>query len=260
MKKFILLSILSIIVILCIALIFTSPSTPNKKSPILVSISPAQTTPKTRELSTITVNNTVYTYDTIGPIRASQLSLVSNLPRKLSSQELKELHQCKSLTSAGFYDTSDTHIGLFVVNNETISQQAPNSLFRSIVFVAQNGSAGISDTIPNLQLHLALQTGPVLIQDGQEAKLALRVDEQARRIAIGLTDENTFILYGIFGDHVFTGPELANLPAIISAINTKENITVQTVVNLDGGNHAAYMHNGTVVSEVSPVGGIFCIQ
>jgi hypothetical protein len=263
MRKFLVGCLFSIILIFIIGLYLTTPKKsglpPRSTNSNSSAPSPSEQQPE-KNLKTVTVNGKQYTYGIIGPVKPSLVSLISNLPQKQLTSQLKNQIPCASLTSAGFYDTADKHIGLFQTNDTVISKETSNSLFQTIIWSAADGQAGIQSQKPEKTLQFALQTGPLLITDFQPRTLALKTDEEARRIAIGMTEDQNFIFYGVFGEHVYTGPLLTDLPRIIQAINTQEGVQPREVVNLDGGSHASFQHNSTIVSEISPVGGIFCIK
>lgn len=220
--------------------------------------SPTPTMNDTKKL--VTVGNSTYAYSIIGPVDSIHVSLHSNLPDKLSSQKLKELHTCTSLTSAGFYGTNDRHIGLFMIQDEVLQEQINNDLFHAYVWKTTTGETGIGQLLPDTAIDFALQSGPLLMTNNKPRTLSMRVDEEARRIAIG-TNTSSFVFYVIFDkDNVFMGPTLEALPDIIYAINAQEKLDVSTVLNLDGGNHSVFLHETTNISEFSPTGSIFCIK
>lgn len=230
---------------------------PQKQS----NITPTTTPSITPQIKTVLSDSKTYAYAIIGPINPDRATLHSNLPDKKSSAELKSMYSCQSLTSAGFYGTNDKHIGLFLVNDVIVQEQSQNSLFNAYVWNTQDNKSGIGQILPDLPLSFALQTGPVLITENSPRQLSLTVDEEARRIALGVTENNLLIFYVVHQPgNTFSGPTLANLPEIIHTINEQENLSVPTAINLDGGNHSTFQTSTNAISELSPVGGVFCIK
>lgn len=217
--------------------------------------------PQPEAEKTIIFQKVPYRYEIIGPIETSRVSLHSNLPAKQTSQQLKAEFSCTAITSAGFYNTENQHIGLFLVNETVIQEQSKNALFNQYVWSTKNGSAGIGQMLPDQPLVFALQTGPLLIANSIPQQLRLRADEEARRIAVGIDTEKALHFYAVTQQgNDFTGPRLEDLPFILEQINNQEQRAVETVVNLDGGNHSTFQTDLVTIQEFSPVGGIFCIR
>ncbi|KKW11013.1 MAG: hypothetical protein UY49_C0010G0009, partial [Microgenomates group bacterium GW2011_GWC1_49_7] len=61
-------------------------------------------------------------------------------------------------------------------------------------------------------------------------------------------------------DSVFEGPLLADLPKVIQKINTEENLGIVDALNLDGGSASAFDNGETSLSELTPVGSLFCVN
>lgn len=215
----------------------------------------------TPEVKTIQSKSETYVYEIIGPINPERVTLYSNLPDKKSSSELKNIYSCQSLTSAGFYGTNDQHIGLFLVDDVIIQEQSQNAFFNAFIWNTRKNVAGIGQVLPDNQLSFAIQTGPLLITENSARQLSLTVDEEARRIALGVTENNSIVFYVVHKPgNTFSGPTLANLPEIIHSINSQENLSIPTAINLDGGNHSTFRSPTNSISELSAVGGIFCIK
>lgn len=224
-------------------------------------ITPTASPMITPEIKTVVSKSQTYVYEVIGPINPERVSLYSNLPDKKSSSELKSIYSCQSLTSAGFYSTNDQHIGLFLVDDIAIQEQSQNAFFNAFAWSTKENVAGIGQILPDTQLSFALQTGPLLITELSPRQLRLAVDEEARRIVMGVTKDNSIIFYVVHKPgNTFSGPTLTNLPDIIFNINKQENLTIPTAINLDGGSHSTFQTSVNSISELSAVGGIFCIK
>lgn len=211
--------------------------------------------------NTLTYNNNTYAYYILGPISPNRVSLHTNLPEKQTSTTLKDLHNCNAIVSAGFYGKDDNHLGLFIEEGEEIRRKMNSSLFNGIVWKTTEEQIGITPDVPEYPMTFGLQTGPILIKEQTVQPLHLSDDEFARRIALGITQDGNFIWYGITGEkNIFSGPLLKDLPTIIQEINKKEHLSLSNAINLDGGNHSVMNSNSISLSELSPIGGIFCIK
>ena len=183
----------------------------------------------------------------------SSLQLFSNLNGRQSAINLKQKHQCQVLTSAGFYDTKNQHLGWFQVNGRELSPRQNNHLFDgylSIVF----GRAELAFQ-PRLEAEYGLQSGPMLVFDAKPLKLTIKDDQPRRRVVAALTDTNQLIFMVILSpDSNYAGPLLAETPKLVLGINPK----IKTAINLDGGSASAFISRDITLKEYSPIGGYFC--
>jgi hypothetical protein len=53
---------------------------------------------------------------------------------------------------------------------------------------------------------------------------------------------------------------LSELPEIIENINNEKNLSLENVINLDGGAHSAFISDLVSLNEASPIGSYFCIK
>jgi exopolysaccharide biosynthesis protein len=186
--------------------------------------------------------------------------LYTNLDDKKASKDLATQNSCIHLISGGFYDVSGKHIGLLVSEGETLSRSQENSLFNAYFSISGTGTATITDS-PVVSSRLSLQTGPFLIKKGAKVSLSLERDENARRLALGLTNDKKIIFFAVYDkDSTFYGPKLAELPDIIENINKEKKLSLTEVINLDGGTHSAFISDLATLSEASPIGSYFCIK
>lgn len=189
-----------------------------------------------------------------------KLFLFSNLENKLSSNELATKNNCEYLVSGGFYNQEGNPIGLFVTEGETFSQIIDSATFNGYFNVSDNGVASIT-RYPIFSPRISLQTGPILLENGSKVDLSLVNDDYARRIAVGVT-ENNLILFLVFYDQEnnLSGPSLSELPGIIEQVNNDKKLLLKDVINLDGGNHSAFISNIIKLSETATIGSFFCIK
>jgi len=183
----------------------------------------------------------------------SSLQLFSNLNGRQSSVSLKQKHQCQVLTSAGFYDTENQHLGWFQVNGIEMSPRQNNRLFDGFLSIS-SGRIDL-DFRPRLGADYGLQSGPMLVYDGKPLKLTIKDDQPRRRIVAALTGENQLIFMVILSfDSNYAGPLLAETPKLVLGINP----AITAAINLDGGSASAFISQDIALKEYSPIGGYFC--
>ncbi len=186
--------------------------------------------------------------------------LYSNLDQKQTASEFISDKKCKEAVNAGFYTKEYKPVGLFVSEGKTLRDFTPNALFNGIVSISENNEARFLDSPPS-NTRIALQTGPFLIRDRQQMALRIQNDQSARRIAVGLTSNNT-LLYMAFYDpeNVYEGPLLNELPADLQEFQKQTGIMINDALNLDGGSASAFYTKGLFLQELTPVGSFFCIR
>jgi len=183
----------------------------------------------------------------------SRLQLFSNLKARQSSTQLKQLNQCQTLTSAGFYDTNYQHLGWFQVGGMELSPQQNNQLFDGFLSIS-SGRAEL-DFRPRLGADYGLQSGPMLVYDGKPLKLTIKADQPRRRVVAALTGDNQLIFMVILSpDSNYAGPLLAETPKLVLGINP----AITAAINLDGGSASAFLSQAVSLLEYSPIGGYFC--
>jgi uncharacterized protein YigE (DUF2233 family) len=190
----------------------------------------------------------------------TNLSLHTNLEEKLTSRTAKKNYNCASLVNAGFYSKQYTHIGLFISDSKEISAYTKNSLFNGILSVNTLLTPRITATPPSDSLITAVQSGPVLIENSFVKKLNVSADK-ARRVIAAVNGNNQLIFIVIYDvANSQNGPDLSQLPAIVKDISDKNNLNIADAINLDGGSASSYYHENKSLSEISTIGGFFCIQ
>ena len=204
-----------------------------------------------------TVSYSIFPYE-------KNVALKSNLRDKLSSTLLKERNSCEVLVSGGFYDTDNTHLGLFMTEGVVFESLSGNNYLINAV-VLKNDSSPI--TMINLNEYkpanheFAIQTGPKLISNGLDVNLKLRSDPNARRIIMFTTDDDRYGFSVIYDQtSVFQGPKLSELAVILRAIERRERIVITDAVNLDGGTASSYLSSDVKVREIQPIGSYFCVN
>jgi len=199
-------------------------------------------------------------------VDASKLVLVPNFTEKKIAREVYGELGCKLLINGGFYAAGASSayskpIGLFVANREEVSEASNNSLFNGFFSVNEFDTPRITLEVPRDPLAIALQTGPILQENNSVHVLKLVRDKAARRMVAAVTGKNELIFITIYKEEaVFSGPNLANLPAIISQFEEEEKLEIADAINLDGGAASAFFSSEVKLSEASPVGSFFCAK
>lgn len=229
----------------------TTPST----SPI-----PTPTTvEQSNKVKTISFDGIKYAYAYFIIQNPSNLLLIPNYSHPKDTESLMVDNGCISAINGGFYDKDNKPLGHFQSAGKVISAQIKSDLVNGYVWANASGSAVISSQLPSADYNFALQTGPMLLFDGKALPLAIHNDTHARRM-IAAKDEKLIFLSIYNEESVYEGPLLADLPLITKSISTKENLNIMDAINLDGGSASAFYNGETKLSEITPVGSLFCVK
>lgn len=192
---------------------------------------------------------------------ADLLQLIPNFQEKLSATAAKDKYECQSLVSGGFYLTDGSPAGLFIQGGATIKKWTANRLFNGVLSINDIATPRITFEVPRDHLRLAVQSGPVLIENGHALGLDLVSDKPARRVLAVVTGDNRLYFLVIFSpEQVFDGPKLTDLGAILSEIEKATGLVFADAINLDGGSASAFITSEFTLIEVSPVGSFFCLN
>lgn len=201
-----------------------------------------------------------YAYSLISVPSGSHVSLIPNFSGKIGAKTLADENGCTQAVNGGFYDTSGNPLGLFFTDTIEYGTQSQSTLFNGYYWSDASGTY-ISTSRPENPYGFALQTGPLLVSDGQRMPLAIRNDEPARRIVVAKTTGNRDVFLAIYSrESVFGGPLLSDLPSVIESISRKNNLGITDALNLDGGSASAFYNGDTGLSELTPVGSVFCVK
>lgn len=191
-------------------------------------------------------------------IGAGNIRLINNTETKSESKDLIDNYDCDSGINGGFYSTDSKPMGWMVINGQTISKAADNDLFDGFILIKDSAFSIVRSA--DADADFGLQTGPVLILNGQPQKLNLIRDKPARRMIMGLADDGIFIMAIFNGEAETTGPNLTDLPRRVMEIAETENMNIESAINLDGGGASAFYSSGEILTENSPVGSWWCIR
>lgn len=219
--------------------------------------------------STIMPENTVeinfkgksYWASWISIFDTDRLVLYPNFEAKDTSLTFIKKNNCKSLISGGFYTEDDKPLGLFIAEGEKLRDKIKSSLATGIFSLAYNGAVDISSDSVDEKPRFAIQTGPILIENGIFRKLYSRDDTAARRVVVSLTEKNEVVFIAFYSSSSpLQGPYLADLPPFLSRFQDKTGIHLAKAVNLDGGSASAFYNGSFLLEEINYVGSYFCIR
>ena len=189
----------------------------------------------------------------------TKVELYSNLTNKQTSAQIIHERNCKTLVNGGFYSKENKHLGLLIDTNGLVSHAQENSLFNGFLWFDLQGV--YITTSPPDNAHLAVQTGPVIINDSKPRMLSIKNDEQARRVVAAITTENKLLFLVIYRDgSEFQGPYLEELPKIIQEFSNSSDLEIVNAINLDGGNASAFITDFVNLTERTQIGSYFCVE
>lgn len=193
--------------------------------------------------------------------------LIPNFDAKENASTVYKNNGCKLLINAGFYSSDKANasayapIGLFVTGGKEMSGFRTNKLFNGILSINDFATPRITDSVPQDHLDIAVQTGPILIQNATGVSLKDVSEKTSRRSIAAVTGDNKLIFMSIYGDgHSFSGPSLQELPALVKEVSDERGLNIADAINLDGGSASAFYSGDVRFSEASPVGSFFCVK
>lgn len=221
--------------------------------------SPSPKIPKLPPKKTVIFENKKYSYALIQVNNKVEVQLISNLENKLSAQKMLK-GKCNNLVSAGFYSKEYKHLGLFFTEKSAISSPISSELFNAYLIFKDKYQI-VSSLIDYEETDFALQSGPLLMENGIPWNLSIINDEKARRIFAGISQINNLYFGVVYDlkDH-YEGPLLSHLPEIVKEIGNREKIYFKDALNLDGGNASAFFSEEINLTEFTTVGGFFCLN
>lgn len=193
-------------------------------------------------------------------VNTDTLTLIPNFREKKTSKMVFEQYGCSLVVSGGFYSLEGEAIGYFVTDGQEISPFRENKLFNGILSINSLNTPRIVRG-PAEGDRIALQTGPVLIENGAKTELKLIRDASKRRTVAAITGSNELIFINFHSPgSVYSGPFLAQLADEVFRLSEDENLNIADAINLDGGSASAFVTSGANLVEASPVGSFFCAR
>lgn len=194
-------------------------------------------------------------------VRPENVYLYSNLEEQQPSSQLVQAKKCQVLVNGGFYDLEGKPIGLLKIGNKTFSDFQKNQVFNAVVYKKSGKLEIAKENGFDESVDFILQSGPLLVYNGQTMDIALKKDSSGRRIILAIDKNDDVYFLAIFKkDSGYLGPLLRDLPAILIDVATKLNVSFIHAVNLDGGGASAFHTPTHSLSEISPIGSYFCIH
>lgn len=202
-------------------------------------------------------------YNVIGFIvdDPEKLNLYPNFAEKLTSAEAMKEYGCSLLSSGGLYTKDSIPIGLFISEGRQLKSMVKDEFYNGIFSLFYDKRVEIGDSFSKGEVRIALQSGPLLMQDGLGYNFEDRSKEEARRVVIGLTNDSKIIFMVIYKEEsVFLGPTLDVLPQLLLDFSGKSGMKIISALNLDGGSASAFKSSNSSLSELTPVGSYFCVE
>jgi len=209
----------------------------------------------------IKINDRSYQAQFVVVENAQAISLLPNFEEKQTSQVLLEKAQCSVLVNGGYYTSEGSPTGLFITETKQLKRYIETSLSNAVYSINDFETPRITRLTPQDPLRVALQNGPLLIENDEVLKLSLKRDEEARRVIVGVTGENETVFIIIYdANSVFMGPRLQELPEVLELFEKNSQIDLADAMNLDGGSASSFISQEISLRELSPIGSYFCIK
>lgn len=191
----------------------------------------------------------------------SKINLYSNLKNRKNSLSLKEEQNCQQLFNGGFYDQNYNHLGLLVSDGKILSNAIFSDTFNSFFSLNENMNVKISKDKPSFPLKIALQTGPMLFENGKPLTLDIINDKYAKRAVMFLDGQSVLSFLVIYDAKTnLSGPPLANLPEILEIFESESGINIEVATNLDGGGALSFITDEIKIMERELIGSYFCVK
>jgi uncharacterized protein YigE (DUF2233 family) len=210
---------------------------------------------KTSQL--IEIQGTSYYFDYF-EADPNKLFLFANFEKGEKAEDSKARFNCRNLANGGFYDEKFRPIGLFISEYKEISSWQKNRLFNGVFSINMFGTSRITREPPRDPLRIAVQSGPLVFENG--GKVTFRSSrDYSRRVVVAVTSENKPLFIVFYSPSNFLeGPKLDELPLLIEKINSSSYLSIADALNLDGGTASAFYSDNFGLGEVSKVGSFFC--
>lgn len=248
-----------IIFLTIIILLFLFVKKPNVESPKNTTIGVANNN-DSKILEDLTFGRNVIVVENVTNYK---LDILENFDTNLTSGEINEKYNCKLLINGAMFNKSRKPIGLFYLNGKYYEKVNRVDFMDGVVVVDKSGKIGI-EKLDNYKFNtdqlLAMQSGPLLLYKGSfETKDNLK--NYGRRIMLGVDDKNEVYVIAIFDRGDFnTGPQYSEIKNILNFIKERRGITLQSVINLDGGDASLFINEKFSVKETTLAGSYFCFS
>jgi hypothetical protein len=204
----------------------------------------------------------VFIYEEIA--KNSNVLLIPNFSKKEFGQKIARDNSCDYAINGGFYKENSKPLGLFSIGGLSFGLYQESSIANGFFWQDINGGRQIGKTIPKNTESQAfvMQTGPFLATGNYKVKMI--TDEKARRSMLFTDVKGRLFMASIYNPNDnYSGPNLSDLPQLLSTSKIQEKISIKYLLNLDGGSASFFYQNNTneefYLSEITPVGSVICV-
>lgn len=201
-----------------------------------------------------------YRYAWVKLANLANLKLLPNHDAQESSEDLAKTNRCQVLVNGNFYDENDRPLGWLVSQGKTLSKPIASSLFNGFFSLSTSKvESRITPSVPEGEVDLGLQSGPLLIVDSQPLLLKINNDQPRRRVIVALNNQSELIFLVLIGaDSLYSGPLLADTPKLVASLGQVLNQHLVAALNLDGGSASAFHTPEIHLNEYVYIGSFFC--
>ena len=231
-----------------------------KKESVHIVLVPTPSIIPTKTVSqTIVYKNITYAYAYFEVEGLADLKLIPNFKEKKGSGELKREYTCKAGINGSYYDKEGDPLGGFTSGGNTLKKPISSRLMDG--YVSIEGTKADIGFSPLPKASIILQAGPLLMINREVTTLRISSDEPARRSIGALTKGKKLLFITVYDpESTYLGPYLSQLPAIIQLISDTLPSPIISAINLDGGNASVFFNEEITLSELSPIGSLFCLR
>jgi len=192
--------------------------------------------------------------------RPRDLYLLDNVKGEDVSGILKK-EGCEAGINGGFYDEDFAPLGLIIKEGQVLSPQKRSLLLDGYFALSDNNEVEIGPTTPLANSRLAIQSGPLLLDQGGTLELQIKDDKFSRRSVLANLNGRALFFVSIFdAQSVFSGPKLNELPSLLLEIARDNKWQIQSALNLDGGSSSFFYNDNVVLGEYRAVRTILCVK
>lgn len=200
-----------------------------------------------------------YAVEIVEVADSAKLELIPNYQERLPAKTLMEQNGCVAGINGGFYDKANEPLGLLTIKGQTEKKSLESKLFNGYVWTSVN-KMGIDWGLPMEKIIDAMQTGPMLINEGRTLELKLTDDKGARRMIALIDGEKMRFMTIYTKNSPLDGPLLSDLPSLVFDVVTQKEWPITNAINLDGGSASAFYSPTVSLVEFSPVGSWWCVK
>lgn len=187
------------------------------------------------------------------------VTLIPNFTQKRTARALIDNNECSEIVNAGFYTKDNQPTGLFIANGKTIREHIPNTFLNGYLVIDQNNTVSIRSSPPEAPVRIALQSGPILMRNGNPLPLSIRDDEFARRVVVAVDRQGNVVFLAVYDpENPYEGPKLADLPTVLNEVRSR--LDILDAINLDGGSASTFIRDDLSLEELTSVGSFFCVR